>query len=155
MISIQAACLADASVIHAIQLLAFAEEGRLGNNTQIPPLTEPLAAIEHHIQTQTVLVARDGERIVGSARGIVEGRVCTLRGVSVEPSCQGLGIGAALLGSIEQAHPDVDRFELTTSTVVPGNVVFYERRGYVVCELTSYTDTIVLAQMSKANRQLG
>ncbi len=76
MISIQAACLADASVIHAIQMRAFAEEGRLGNNMQIPPLTETLAAIQHHIQTQTVLVARElvaheGERIVGSARGIV------------------------------------------------------------------------------------
>jgi hypothetical protein len=53
------------------------------------------------------------------------------------------------LGATEQAHPGVDRFELTTNTVVPGNVAFYERRGYKVDELTTYTDKIVLAQMSK------
>jgi hypothetical protein len=32
---------------------------------------------------------------------------------------------------------------------MPGNVAFYERRGYRVTELTTYADKIVLAQMSK------
>ena len=117
----------------------------------LAPLTEDVAAIELHIRTQTVLTARDGERIIGSARGISDGSVCTIRGVSVEPSCQGRGIGASLLRAVEQAHPDVERFELTTNTLVPGNVAFYERRGYRVTELTRYTDKITLAQMSKAN----
>lgn len=139
----------NAAVIHEIQMRAFAEEGRLSDNLQIPPLTEDVAAIDLHIRTQTVLTARDGERIIGSARGIVEGSVCTIRGVSVEPSCQGRGIGASLLRAIESAHPDAERFELTTNTLVPGNVAFYERRGYQVTELTRYTDKIVLAQMSK------
>ena len=31
----------------------------------------------------------------------------------------------------------------------PGNVAFYERRGYRVTELTQYTGKIVLAQMRK------
>ena len=140
---------ADAEVIHDIQMRAFAEEGRLGENLQIPPLTEDIAAIELHIRTQTVLTARDGERIIGSARGIVEGSVCTIRGVSVEPSYQGQGIGASLLRAVEQAHPTIERFVLTTNTLVPGNVSFYERRGYQVTELTRYTDKIVLAQMVK------
>jgi hypothetical protein len=43
----------------------------------------------------------------------------------------------------------MERFVLTTNTLVPGNVAFYERRGYQVTELTTYTDKIVLAQMSK------
>ena len=58
----------DAAAIHAIQMRAFAEEGRLSDSTQIPPLVEDVAAIELHIRTQTVLTARDGERIIGSAR---------------------------------------------------------------------------------------
>jgi len=149
--TIVTAVAADAAIIHAIQMRAFAEEGRLSDNLQIPPLTEDVAAIELHIRTQTVLTARDGERIIGSARGISDGSVCTIRGVSVEPSCQGRGIGASLLRAVEQAHPDVERFELTTNTLVPGNVAFYERRGYRVTELTRYTDKITLAQMSKAN----
>ena len=150
--SIVPAVPADAEVIHDIQMRAFAEEGRLGENRQIPPLTEDIAAIELHIRTQTVLTARDGERIIGSARGIVEGSVCTIRGVSVEPSYQGQGIGASLLRAVEQAHPTMERFVLTTNTLVPGNVSFYERRGYQVTKLTRYTDKIVLAQMAKVAR---
>ena len=140
---------ANAEVIHDIQMRAFAEEGRLSEDLQIPPLTESIAAIDLHIRTQTVLTARDGERIIGSARGIVEGSVCTIRGVSVEPSCQGQGIGASLLRAVEQAHPGAERFVLTTNTLVPGNVAFYERHGYQVVELTRYTDKVILAQMAK------
>jgi GNAT superfamily N-acetyltransferase len=139
----------NAEVIHDIQMRAFAEEGRLSENLQISPLTEDIAAIELHIRTQTVLTARDGERIIGSARGIVEGSVCKIRRVSVEPSYQGQGIGASLLRAVEQAHPNIERFVLTTNSLVPGNVSFYERRGYQVTELTRYTDKIVLAQMAK------
>jgi tRNA (guanine37-N1)-methyltransferase len=143
---------ANAEVIHDIQMRAFAEEGRLSEDLQIPPLTEDIAAIELHIRTQTVLMAFDGERIIGSARGIVEGAVCTIRGVSVEPAFQGQGIGASLLHAIEQAHPGIERFVLTTNTLVPGNVSFYERKSYQVTELTSYTDKIVLAQMAKVRK---
>jgi predicted N-acetyltransferase YhbS len=149
MISIVRATPADAAVIHAIQQRAFAEEGRLCDNLNIPPLTEAVEAIELHVRTQTVLVARQGPRVVGSARGIRSGAVCTIRGVSVEPSLQGQGIGASLLRAIEQVHADVERFELTTNTLVPGNVAFYERHGYRIDELTNYTESIVLAQMSK------
>ena len=76
-----------------------------------------------------------------------------MRGVSVEPSYQGRGIGGALLAAVEHAHPNVERFDLTTNTLVPGNVAFYERRGYRVIEFTRHTDKIVLAQMSKFTKQ--
>ncbi len=139
----------NAAVIHDIQMRAFAEEARLSESLQIPPLTEEIAAIELHIRKQTVLTALDGKRIIGSARGIVEADICTIRGVSVEPCYQGQGIGSALLRAIEQAHPSVNRFELTTNTLVPGNVLFYQRHGYHVTELTRYNEKIVLAQMAK------
>ncbi len=147
--TVTVAVVANAQRIHDIQMRAFAEEGRLSDNLEIPPLMEDVAAVELHIRTQTVLVARDGERIVGSARGIVDGDVCTIRGVSVEPSHQGHGIGASLLRTIEEAHPTIERFALTTNTLVPGNVLFYERRGYQITELTRYTDKVVLAHMVK------
>ena len=140
---------ADAPLIRDLKLRAFAEEGRLSASMEIPPLTETLSAIELDIRTQTVLVVRDAQRIVGSARGIMTGTVCTIRAVCVEPSHHGKGLGGALLQAVEQAHPDVERFELTTNTLVPGNVAFYERRGYRVTELTRYTGKIVLAQMRK------
>ena len=152
MYSISTAHPADAALIHEIKMRAFAEEGRLSESTDIPPLTETVSAIESEIRTQTVLVARDAERIVGSARGIVTDtllNICTIRAVFVDPGFQGLGIGAALLHSIESAHPNVARFVLTTSTLVPGNVAFYERHGYRVTELTKYNEKIALAQMCK------
>ena len=155
MLEIVPAAPEDAAVIHEIQMRAFAEEGRLSDSLQIPPLMESVGAIDLLIRTQTVLVAKDRERIVGSARGILEGSVCTIRGVIVEPSHQGQGIGASLLRAVEQLHPDVERFELTTNTLVPGNVEFYERRGYQVKELTKYTEKVVLAQMSKPARLAG
>ncbi|MBC7604079.1 MAG: GNAT family N-acetyltransferase, partial [Ramlibacter sp.] len=123
---------ADAPIIHDIQMRAFAQEGRLSGTTQILPLLEEIASIENHIRTQTVMTARDGVRVIGSARGIADGSVCTLRGVSVDLSHQGQGIGAALVGAVEGAHPGVARFELRTNTLVAGNVQFYERRGYHV-----------------------
>lgn len=152
MLSILPAVPEDAAVIHELQMRAFAEEGRLSHNWQIPPLMETVGSIELQIRTQTVLVAKHGARVVGSARGITDGSVCTIRAVIVEPACQGQGIGGSLLRSIEKLHPEIDRFELTTNTLVPGNVEFYERRGYTVDELTKYTGIIVLAQMSKPAR---
>jgi GNAT superfamily N-acetyltransferase len=89
---------------------------------------------------------------VGSARGIVEGSICTLRGVLVEPSYQGQGIGAALVDAVEKLYPQVERFTLTTNALVPGNVEFYQRRGYQLKELTPSGEQIVLAQMSKSLR---
>ena len=146
------ASLTDAAVIRDIKLRAFAEEGRLSGSMEIPPLVEELSAIELDICTQTVLIARNGQQTIGSARGIVTGAVCTIRAVCVEPAFQGQGIGAALLNAVEQAHPDVERFELTTNTLVPGNVAFYERRGYQVTELTRYSGKVVLAQMRKGSK---
>lgn len=151
LLSITKAAPDDAAVIHAIQMRAFAEEGRLSGTRDIPPLTESVASIDALIRSQTVLVARKGGTIVGSARGVLDRSACVIRGVLVDPSCQGQGIGAALLAAVEQLHPTVDRFELTTNTLVPGNVRFYEKRGYVVHELTPYGEKIVLAQMRKPN----
>jgi len=147
---------ADAQLIHEIQMRAFAQEGRICKTSDIPPLTEDLASIDRHIRTQTVLTAREGARIIASARGILEGRACSIQRVGVEPTHHGLGIGTALLRAIEQAHPHAERFDLTTNVAVPGNVEFYERLGYSVVEFTKLSETITLAQMSKpAGREVG
>ena len=140
----------DAAAILDIQRRAFAQEARLSDNWEIPPLTETLDNVTAHIQSQTVLTARDETDIIGSVRGIVAGAVCTVRGLSIEPAHQGRGIGSSLLRAIEIAHPHVTHFELTTNTVMEGNVRFYERHGYRITELTRYSDRITLAQMRKA-----
>jgi ribosomal protein S18 acetylase RimI-like enzyme len=139
----------DAADIHTVKMRAFAEEGRLSGTRDLPPLQEDLAAVERDIRTHTVLIVRADGRTVGSARGQVSGTSCEIRAVCVDPSYQGRGIGAALVRAIEEAYPDVEQFELTTNTLVPGNVEFYERHGYEVVGRTTYTDTIVLAHLIK------
>jgi GNAT superfamily N-acetyltransferase len=139
----------DAPLILDLQMRAFAEEARLCKTSEIPPLTEDLASVERDIRSQTVLTAREGNRIIASARGILEGRVCSIQRVGVAPTHHGRGIGTALLRAIERAHPRAERFKLTTNTAVPGNVEFYQGLGYVVVEFTRLSETITLAQMSK------
>lgn len=148
--TIRPATIDDAATILEIQLMAFAEEGRLIANPDIPPLTESIAEVLAHIESQTVLVACIGDRIVGSARGIVTGSVCMIRAVSVHPEHQGKRLGSELLRAVESALPQGTPFELLTNTAVPGNVRFYERHGYAVTELRRMSETIELAYMTKA-----
>jgi len=143
------ATLQDAPHMLALQRLAFVEEARRSGTEDFPPLTEGLDAIVAHIQTQTALTARDGGQLIGAVRGVVTDGVCLVRSLVIAPGHQGQGIGSALLKALEQAMPDVLRFDLTTNTVMEGNVPFYERHGYRVTELTRVSDLVTLAQMSK------
>ena len=139
----------DAPSMLEIQQRAFAEEGRRSGSREIPPLVETLAVIVDHVNHQMALTAKEGGRVVGAIRGVVSGSACTVRALVVEPSHQGRGIGSSLLKALEAALPAVDRFDLTTNTVMEANVPFYERHGYRVIELTRYSERVTLAQMSK------
>jgi predicted N-acetyltransferase YhbS len=150
MYTIGPAILEDAPTMLELQRRAFAEEGRRSGSQDIPPLTEPLDAVIEHIQKQTALVARDNGKIIGTIRGIIKGRVCTIRALAVEPARHGLGVGSALLSALEHTLRDMAQFDLTTNTVMEGNVPFYERHGYRVIELTRHSERVTLAQMTKA-----
>ena len=139
----------DAPAMLALQLRAFAEEGRRVQRTDIPPLAETVDALVEHICHQTALVARQEGAIVGCVRGITANGVCVIRALAVDPGRHGLGIGSLLLRELERALPDVERFDLTTNPVMERNVPFYERHGYRVTEITQHSPTITLAQMSK------
>ena len=147
--TISPATLEDAPTMLELQRRAFAEEGRRSGSQDIPPLTEPLDAVIEHIRKQTALVVRDNGKIIGAIRGIVEGRACTVRALVVDPANQGQGVGSALLDALERTVPDVARFDLTTSTVMEGNVPFYQRRGYRIIEFTRHSALVTLAQMTK------
>ncbi len=150
MYTISPALLDDAPTMLDLQRRAFAEEGRRSGTQDIPPLTEQLEAVTDHIQKQTALVGRDNGEIIGAIRGIVNGRVCTVRALVVDAAHRGRGIGSALLDALERSLPDVAKFDLTTNTVMEGNVPFYERHGYRIVELTRHSELVVLAQMTKA-----
>ncbi len=141
--------LADAAAILALQKLAFEPEARACQVWEIPPLQETEDGIREHIRMASVLKAVDGERLLGSVRGIVTGGTCLIRVLAVTPAAQGRGLGARLLGAIEAAHPQVERFELTTNMIMVGNVRFYLSHGYEVVEQVQHAPTIRLAFMRK------
>ena len=149
MYTIKPAIVEDAVTMLDLQRLAFAEEGRRCGTRDIPPLTEALDAVIEDVREQTAFIARDNDKIIGTRRGIVRGRVCTVRALAVDPANQGRGIGSALLDALERALPDVAQFNLTTNTLMEGNVPFYERRGYRVTEFTRHSEVVTLAQMTK------
>jgi len=139
----------DAPAMLAMQKLAFDPEARACQAWDIPPLQETVEGVREHIAMATVLKAMDGERMVGAIRGIVTGGTCLIRVLMVVPEAQGRGIGALLLQAIEGAHPQAERFELTTNMIMVGNVRFYLRHGYDIVEQVQYAPTICLAFMRK------
>ena len=150
MFTINRATNSDVAAMHSLQMRAFEEEGRRCGTRDIPPLQENMAAVAEHVQTQIALVAKEDDRIVGCVRGLLEGRVCTIRALVVDPSNHGRGFGSALLIALEAELKHIERVDLTTNTIMERNVPFYERHGYRVVEYTTPIPGITLAQMSKS-----
>ena len=146
------ATLEDAPALLAMQRIAFEPEARACQAWDIPPLQETVEGVREHIRMATVLKAVEGERLLGAIRGIVTGATCLIRVLVVAPEAQGRGLGARLLRAIEDAHPQVERFELTTNMIMVGNVRFYLRHGYEVVEQLQHAPTIRLAFMRKIAR---
>ena len=146
------ATLEDAAALLAMQKLAFEPEARACQTWDIPPLQETVEGVREHLRMATVLKAVEGEQLLGAIRGIVTGGTCLIRVLVVAPEAQGRGLGARLLRAIEDAHPQVERFELTTNMIMVGNVRFYLRHGYEVVEQVQHAPTIRLAFMRKIAR---
>ena len=143
----------DAAAILDLQKIAFEPEARACQVWEIPPLQETVEGIREHIEMATVLKAVDGDRLLGAIRGIVTGTTCLIRVLVVAPEMQGQGLGARLLRAIEDAHPQVERFELTTNMIMVGNVRFYLSHGYEMVEQIQAAPTIRLAFMRKIARR--
>ena len=143
----------DAPAILALQKIAFEPEARACQAWEIPPLQETVEGIREHIRMATVLKAMDGDRMLGAIRGIVTAATCLIRVLVVAPDAQGRGVGARLLKAIEDAHPQVERFELTTNMIMVRNVRFYLSHGYEVVEQVQHAPTIRLAFMRKIARR--
>ncbi len=146
---------ADAPAMLAMQKLAFEPEARACQVWDIPPLQETEAGIREHIAQACVLKAVDGGQLAGAIRGIVTGDSCLIRVLVVAPEFQGQGLGARLLRAIEDAHPGVARFELTTNMTMVANVRFYLRHGYEVVEQVQHSPTIRLASLRKVRAAAG
>ncbi len=132
MFHISIATAEDAAEILALQRLAYESEARLYNDWSIAPMAQTLESLIADIKVATVLKAIEGSSIIGSVRASLEGEVCLIGRLMVDPARQGRGIGTALLRAIEDMFPQVATFELVTGSHSEGNIRLYVRCGYLV-----------------------
>ena len=149
MLTIRRARVEDAAAMHELQRIAFAEEGRRSGTADIPPLQEDVGSIVRHVEEEVALVALQQETLLGSVRGVKGDEGYVIRALIVHPTRQGEGIGSMLLRALEAALAKPTRVDLTTNTLMQGNVPFYEKHGYKVDARTEPIPGIVLAHMSK------
>ena len=139
---------ADAGEIMTVQRAAYVSEAQLYDNPHLSALSEPLDNVRSAIETEVVLVAREGTRIVGAVRGRVEGPVCHVERLVVAPDMQGRGIGRALLLAVEEAAP-VRRFRLHTGDRSAANLRLYRKLGYEQFREERVADTLSLIHLEK------
>lgn len=120
----------DAADILELQKLAYESEARLYQDWNLPPLTQSLESMRDDIASMLVLCAREGSRLLGSARARENNGTGHVGRLIVHPESQGRGIGTLLMRHIESAMPGASRFELFTGSRSEGNLRLYERLGY-------------------------
>ncbi|MFJ8012258.1 GNAT family N-acetyltransferase [Streptomyces sp. NPDC096339] len=152
-VTISAAAAEDAEQIFKLQYLAFQSEAELYGNYLIQPLTQSLDSLKGELATDTVLVARLGDEVVGAVRGTVDedgtGRIAKL---CVHPRLQGHGLGGRLLRAVEEAlsgRGATARFRLHTGHKSESNLRLYRKAGYTQVGGRTASDGVRLVILEK------
>lgn len=152
-VTISAAAAEDAEQIFKLQYLAFQREAELYGNYLIQPLTQSLDSLKGELATDTVLVARLGDEVVGTVRGSVDedgtGKIAKL---CVHPRMQGHGLGARLLRAVEEAlagDGGTTRFRLHTGHKSESNLRLYRKAGYTKVGGRTASDGVRLVILEK------
>ncbi|MCQ4082712.1 GNAT family N-acetyltransferase [Streptomyces sp. RB6PN25] len=124
----------DAEKILKLQYLCYQREAELYGDYSIEPLTQTLDALREELARGCVLVARLGEEVVGSVRGVVdEDGTARIAKLIVHPRMQRHGLGGRLLRAIEErlaVEREAKRYRLFTGHRSEGNLRLYRRLGY-------------------------
>ena len=133
-LTVSTATPADAGEIHTLQRAAFVAEARINDSLELPPLTQTLEELAASLLTSdTVLVVRQGTRIVATARVAArdDGTWWVSR-LMVAPDQQGRGLGSALLRRLLEVVPPGAAAELLTGAASRRNLALYRRFGFRV-----------------------
>jgi GNAT superfamily N-acetyltransferase len=165
--------LSDAPEILALQKIAYQSEAELYGDDSLPAMHQTLqelgddfervpdriAALAdthgttgngHHEAARIVfLKAVVNGKIIGSARGFALGQTAYLRRMIVHPYFRRRGIGRRLLKEIENAFPDVKRFEAKTGHQSKRNLYQLAKGGYQVFRTEPFTPNINWVYLQK------
>jgi len=125
------ACEEDLPEMLILQRLAFRENAIRYNDPDIPPMPQTLEELTEESRDQIILKAVIDGKLIGTARGRLEGDVCRISKVIVHPDHQNRGIGHMLVAAIESEF-DVSAFVLRTGHLDEKNISFYKKMGYEI-----------------------
>ena len=132
-LELKRATLGDAAELLTLQRACWVQEAQANDTLDIPALHESLADVEADLRRWDTWVARSAGRLVGSARGRLDGDVWHIGRLMVAPDLQGRGIGRQLLALIERvAPPEAASYSLFTGSRSESNLRRYRRAGYRV-----------------------
>lgn len=146
---IEQAKIEDAKEILALQKLAYQSEAAIYDDYTIPPLTQTLEEIEADFERQVFLKASVNGRIIGSVRAHVRQGTCLVGRLIVHPDFQNQGIGARLMGEIEETFSQAKRYELFTGHLSERNLYFYQKQGYKIFKREKITEDLTLVFLEK------
>jgi len=130
MLNLNTCTLDDLPPILALQRLCYQENVARHNQPHIQPMTQTLAEVEAEFRRGVVLKALLDGALVGSVRGSLDNGTCYIGKLIVHPDHQNRGIGASLMGAIEQHYATAVRYELFTAEKDAKNLHLYHKLGY-------------------------
>ncbi len=131
-----AATRADAGELFTLQRACWLQEAIANDSVSgIPALHESLDDVVAWIESWTTFVVRSSGRLVGAARGRLEGppgdQAWSLGRIMVAPDLQGRGLGRQLLEHIQNvAPPAATSYVLFTGHQSQGNIAMYRKAGF-------------------------
>lgn len=145
----QEADLEDAPEILALQKVAYQSEAELYGDHSLPALEQTLEQLQGDFGRMRFLKAVVNGKIIGSVRGHAENGTAFLSRVIVHPYFRRRGIGRRLLDEIEQAFPEVSRFEAFTGHQSKRNLYQLSKRGYAPFKTEPFTPAITWVYLQK------
>lgn len=122
---------AEIEEILAGQREAFREQCELYDDWGIPPVTEQADDVRGYLLGGgLILAARQGGRIIGAVRGMLEGEICNVARLWVLQDWQGRSVGRRLVAALEEAFPACRAFSIFTGERSERNLGLYTRQGY-------------------------
>jgi tRNA (guanine37-N1)-methyltransferase len=130
-LDVRTAVPADAGEILTLQLACWVTEALVNESLDIPALGEDLADVQAWLREWTAIVVRSAGRLVGGARGRLDGDAWDIGRLMVAPDLRGRGLGRWLLAYAESlAPPTTRRLSLFTGAASVSNLRMYHRAGY-------------------------
>ena len=141
----------DAEEILSLQKIAYRSEAEIYNDFTIPPLTQTLEGIKKDFENQFFLKAIIDGKIIGSVRAFAKEGTCYVGRLIVHPDFQNQGIGAQLMGRIEEIFKEAPRFEIFTGHKSERNLYLYQKLGYQPFKSVKANEKLTIVYLEKYN----